>query len=52
MIAASPTAEVAAPPRNLARTAESGVREAPTFFPIVEENTPRIFAQFEKIEFT
>ena len=50
--AASPAACVAAHARNLAGSVESDVREARTFFPIIEQNTPQIFAQFEKIEFT
>ena len=52
MIAASPAACVAAHARNLAATAESGVREAGTFLRIIEQNTSQIFTQFEKIEFT
>jgi hypothetical protein len=43
---------VAAHARNLAGSVESDVREAGTFFRIIEQNTLQIFAQFEKIEFT
>jgi hypothetical protein len=52
MIDASPAATAVTLPRKLARTVENGVRETRTFLPIFEENTPQIFAQFDKIEFT
>jgi hypothetical protein len=38
--------------RKLAGSLESRVGGAGTFLPIIEQNTPQIFAQFEKMEFT
>jgi len=52
MIDASPAATAATLARKLARTLENRVREMRTFLRIFEENTPQIFAQFEKIKFT
>jgi hypothetical protein len=49
---ASPAACLAAHARNLAGSFESDVREAGAFFPIIEQNTPKIFGQIDKIEFT
>jgi hypothetical protein len=46
---ASPAAGIAACRLNLAGTLESRVGGAGTFFLIIEQNTPQIFAQFEKI---
>jgi hypothetical protein len=48
----SPTADIAAPTLNLTGSVENRVGDAGTFLPIVEQNTPQIFAQFEKIKFT
>jgi hypothetical protein len=45
----SPAAWVAARPRNLAGSIESRVRSTGTFLSIIDENTPQIFAQLEKI---
>jgi hypothetical protein len=49
---ASPAACLAAHARNLAGSFESDVREAGAFFPIIEQNKPKIFGQIDKIEFT
>jgi hypothetical protein len=49
---ASPAATTAAWARNLAGSVEGRVRDARTFFRIVEQNTPQIFLQLEKIEFS
>jgi hypothetical protein len=38
--------------RKLAGSLESRVGGVGTFLPIIEQNMPQIFAQFEKIEFT
>jgi hypothetical protein len=46
------TAGFAADERNLSGTLESRVGGAGTLWFIVEQNTPQIFAQVEKIEFT
>jgi hypothetical protein len=46
------TAGLAADERNLSGTIESRVGGAGTFWLIVEQNTPLIFAQVEKMEFT
>jgi hypothetical protein len=45
----SPAAWVAARPRNLAGSIESRVRSTGTFLSIIDENTPQIFVQLEKI---
>jgi hypothetical protein len=49
---ASPAAVIAACAFNLAGTFESRVGGTGTFCLIIEQNTPQIFAQVEKIEFT
>jgi hypothetical protein len=49
---ASPAAAIAACAFNLAGTFESRVGGTGTFCLIIEQNTPQIFAQVEKIEFT
>jgi len=51
MTAASPVG-IAARTLNLACSLESGVRDAGTFLPIIEQNMPQIFGQIEKVEFT
>jgi hypothetical protein len=48
---ASPAAAIAACAFNLAGSIESRVGGAGTFFPIIDQNTPQIFVQFEKGEF-
>jgi hypothetical protein len=52
MTPASPAASIAARERNLAGSLESRVGDAGTFLPIIEQNTPQIFDQIDKIEFT
>jgi hypothetical protein len=49
MIPVSPTAHLAARVGKLAGSIEGGVRSPGTFLRIIEENTPQIFDQFEKI---
>ncbi len=49
---ASPTAAIAARAFNLAGSFESRVGGTGIFFLIIEDNTPQIFAQVEKMEFT
>jgi hypothetical protein len=46
---ASPATDIAAYGEKLAGTVEGGVRSAGTFLCIIEQNTPQIFEQFEKI---
>jgi hypothetical protein len=46
------TAGLAADARNLSGTLESRLGGAGTLCFIVEQNTPQIFVQVEKIEFT
>ena len=46
---ASPAAYVAARAGKLAGSIEGGVRSLGTFLPIIEQNTPQIFEQLEKI---
>src|ERR1700735_1216835 len=45
----SPAAAIAACPRNLAGSVESGVRSTAMFLPIIDENTPQIFEELDKI---
>jgi hypothetical protein len=49
---ASPAAGIAACALNLAASLESRVGGAGTFLSIIEQNTPQIFVQMEKIKFT
>jgi len=49
---ASPAAGIAACALTLAGSFESRVGGAGTFLSIIEQNTPQIFAQMEKIKFT
>jgi hypothetical protein len=49
---ASPAAGIAACALNLAGSLEGRVGGAGTFFRIIEENTPQIFVQLEKMEFS
>jgi hypothetical protein len=46
---ASPAARIAATGRKLAGSIESGVRRNALFWPILDENKPQIFEQFDKI---
>jgi len=46
---ASPAAQLAAPVGKLAGSIEGGVRLPGRFLSIIEQNTPQIFAQLEKI---
>jgi hypothetical protein len=52
MMPASPTAWLAARVETLAGGIENRVRGAGTFLRIIEENTPQIFLQFDKMQFT
>jgi len=45
----SPAAQLAAYAGRLAGSLESGVRSDGSFLSIIEQNTPQIFAQLEKI---
>jgi hypothetical protein len=49
MTPTSPAADIAARVVKLAGSFEGRVRSAATFLLIVEQNTPQIFAQLEKI---
>jgi hypothetical protein len=44
----SPAARVAPTGRKLAGTIENRVRWVGSFLPIIEQNTPQIFEQFDK----
>jgi hypothetical protein len=46
---ASPATHIAAFAQKLAGSVEGGVRSAGMFLSIIEQNTPQIFAQLEKI---
>ncbi|HYA05333.1 MAG TPA: hypothetical protein VEF90_05535 [Xanthobacteraceae bacterium] len=46
---ASPAAQIAARAWKLAGSIEGGVRSAGMFLSIIDQNTPQIFAQLEKI---
>jgi hypothetical protein len=48
MSRASPAAGVAATGRRLAVSVESAVRWFGLFWPIIDENKPQIFEQFDK----
>jgi hypothetical protein len=49
MTPTSPATKLAARVGNLAGTIEGGVRSVGAFLRIIEENTPQIFKQLEKI---